>query len=97
MSLTPGALPVALIESGFGSPAISEIGCFQLTAAGDVAAVGTAVALSSITAAADVEDSATFGKSANQLIQNIFDDNAHIPSEGGTGQSSLFVSVFYRL
>ena len=97
MSLTPGTLPVSLIESGFGCPAISEIGCFQLTAAGGVAAMETAVALSSITAAADAEDPTAFAKAANPQRQNIFDGKAHILPEGRTGQSSRFVSAFYRL
>jgi hypothetical protein len=49
--------------------------------------------LTTIATAADIKDFPAFRKPANTLNQNNFGLFAHIPPEGGTGQSPRFVSA----
>jgi len=95
--LTPGTLAVVTVKPPSRSFTVPDVGCFHLTAAGDGAADGTTVALPAITTAADMEDSTAFRKPANQLNQNNFGAFAHIPLEGGTGQTPRFMSVLFPL
>jgi hypothetical protein len=64
-ALSPGSLSVSLVKPCFESFAVSEIGRFQLTAAGDDMAQRAAIALPAITTAADVEYRAAFRKTTN--------------------------------
>ena len=91
LTLTPGTLAVVTVKPPSRSFTVSDVGCFLLTEAGGGAADGTTVALTAITTAADMEDYTAFRKPANLLNQNNFSAFAHIPLEGGTGQTTRFM------
>jgi hypothetical protein len=80
-------LAVAMIELPFGALLVAAIGAPPLPAAGLLAALFAAVAMSAITVRADEENRVTALTEASPLPQNRFAMNhRHASSQAGTGQ-----------
>jgi len=83
-------LAIAMIEPSLAAPLVTPVGGPPLLAAGLLAALGAAVAVSAITVRADEENRLTLLTQANPLPQNRFAMNhRHAPSQAeldnGTG------------
>ena len=89
LTKAPAVLPltIAMIELPFGALLVAFIGAPPLLAAGLVAALFAAVAMSAIAVRADEENRVAALTKANPLPQNRFAMNhRHASSPGGTGQ-----------
>lgn len=94
---TPCPLPVPLVQLCFGAFAVSQVGGFQLTAAGNRATRVAAVLMTVITAAADLKGRPAFRKAAKSLTQNIFGGAAHIPLKEGLDNGCCSCQLMQRL
>ncbi|HSW37992.1 MAG TPA: hypothetical protein VLL97_00695, partial [Acidobacteriota bacterium] len=94
---TPCPLPVPLGQLCFGTFAVSQVGGFQLTAAGDRMTSVAAILLTVITAAAYMEGEPAFRKAAKSLTQNIFGSAAHSPPKEGLDNSCSSCQLMQRL
>ena len=80
-------LPIAMIEPSFGTPLVAPVGVPPLLAAGLLAALGAAVAVSAIAVRADEENRVAAMTEAKPLPQNRFAVNhRQASSQAGTGQ-----------
>ena len=84
------ALAIAVVLSPFRTLLVATVGDAMLLAKACPATQRTAVALSSITVAADPEDPAACVGAAKSLMENRFGTNRHLRPEAGldNGQSS---------
>jgi hypothetical protein len=86
-------LPVAMIELPFGALLVAAVGATPLLAAGLLAALVAAVAVSAITMRADEENRVAALTKANPLPQNRFAMNhRHASSQAGLDNGSGFVA-----
>ena len=90
--MTVIALPVAMIEPSFGTLLVPAIGAAPLTAAGLLAAVEAAVALSAITVGTNEEYGVARAAQANPLPENHFAMHRHACSQAGLDKGDGFVA-----
>ena len=86
-------LPVAMIEPSFGTPLVAPVGVPPLLAAGLLATLVAAVAMSAVAVRADEENRLAALTKANPLPQNRFAVNhRHASSQAGLDNGSGLVA-----